>query len=295
MEQTTILGIDNGISGAITAISLATGKIITKFDMPFFTVQMVNKAGKKRNISEVNGLALKEIIMSIDDPKKMIVGLERCPDHANQAATMRSMAHSEATIYNAVLFCGIPRDLVFRVPSGVWQKAILGKTRKGETKLRAEIEARILWPSENFLASDYVGKGKAPSPDIIDSALIAVWVRNRLLNGDGKVDMFDDIIEEEETLNLPKELETEEFRSKLEEYILWRKEMKFKPLLKQTLKLRYKQFIIWGITKSIASLDQSMRQGWQGIFEPKEIVSTPEPRSSSVRVQRGLLSSDISI
>jgi hypothetical protein len=294
MEPTTILGIDNGITGAITAISLQTGQILCKFNMPFLTNTIRNKAGKKRNISEIDGLALREIIMSIDNPEKMVVGLERCPDHANQASTMRSMAHSEATIYNAVLFCGIPRDKVFRIPSNVWQTDILGKMKKGETKLRAEIEARKLWPDENFLASDYSGKGKAPSPDIIDSALIAVWVRDKHLNA--AVEMFDDVEEaEEESLNLPKELDTEEFNSKLNEYLAWRKEMKFKPLLQKTLKLRYKLFILWGIPKSIASLEQSMMNGWQGIFEPKEIASSPEIRSSSVRVQRGLRSSDVSI
>ncbi len=52
-------------------------------------------------------------------------------------------------------------------------------------------------------------------------------------------------------------------------WVAYRKEMK-KKLTDSSVQAQFKEFVAWGEAKSIASIEQSIKQGWQGLFEPKQ-------------------------
>ncbi len=52
-------------------------------------------------------------------------------------------------------------------------------------------------------------------------------------------------------------------------WIEYRKEMK-KPLKPTTVKAQWKELVKWGEQKSIDAIEQSIKNGWQGLFEPRQ-------------------------
>jgi hypothetical protein len=52
-------------------------------------------------------------------------------------------------------------------------------------------------------------------------------------------------------------------------WIEYRKEMK-KPLKPTTVKAQWKELVKWGEQKSIEAIEQSIKMGWQGLFEPRQ-------------------------
>ena len=65
---------------------------------------------------------------------------------------------------------------------------------------------------------------------------------------------------------IPEELNTPEFREAWNAYLAMRKENKWATLKPSSLKARFKEFKEHGIEKSIRALEDSVRQGWRGIF-----------------------------
>lgn len=70
------------------------------------------------------------------------------------------------------------------------------------------------------------------------------------------------------TSDLP--FSSEEFSKAWQSWIDYRKELK-KPLKDATVKAQWREFVKWGEAKAIASIEQSIKQGWQGLFEPKQV------------------------
>ena len=62
---------------------------------------------------------------------------------------------------------------------------------------------------------------------------------------------------------------SEAFSKAWQSWIDYRKELK-KPLKDATVTAQWKEFVAWGEDKSIASIQQSIKNGWQGLFEPKQ-------------------------
>jgi hypothetical protein len=62
---------------------------------------------------------------------------------------------------------------------------------------------------------------------------------------------------------------SEAFSKAWQSWIDYRKELK-KPLKDATVTAQWKEFVAWGEEKSIASIQQSIKNGWQGLFEPKQ-------------------------
>jgi hypothetical protein len=62
---------------------------------------------------------------------------------------------------------------------------------------------------------------------------------------------------------------SEAFSKAWQSWLDYRKELK-KPLKDATVTAQWKEFVKWGEEKSIASIEQSIKQGWQGLFEPKQ-------------------------
>jgi hypothetical protein len=63
---------------------------------------------------------------------------------------------------------------------------------------------------------------------------------------------------------------SEAFLTAWKSWVVYRKEMK-KTLTDSSVQAQCKEFVLWGEAKSIASIEQSIKQGWQGLFEPKQV------------------------
>jgi hypothetical protein len=63
---------------------------------------------------------------------------------------------------------------------------------------------------------------------------------------------------------------SEAFLTAWKSWVAYRKEMK-KTLTDSSVQAQCKEFVLWGEAKSIASIEQSIKQGWQGLFEPKQV------------------------
>jgi hypothetical protein len=62
---------------------------------------------------------------------------------------------------------------------------------------------------------------------------------------------------------------SEAFINAWKSWVVYRKQLK-KSLTDSSVQAQCKEFILWGEAKSIASIEQSIKQGWQGLFEPKQ-------------------------
>ncbi len=61
---------------------------------------------------------------------------------------------------------------------------------------------------------------------------------------------------------------SEAFIASWKSWVTYRKEMK-KSLTDSSVQAQFKEFALWGEQKSTESIEQSIKQGWQGLFEPK--------------------------
>lgn len=67
----------------------------------------------------------------------------------------------------------------------------------------------------------------------------------------------------------PMPFSSDEFKKAWAEWIDYRKEMK-KALKPKSIKMQWKQFVLWGEAGCIESISQSIRSGWQGLFPPRQ-------------------------
>lgn len=170
----TTIGLDNGLSGGIVALSPIAGlPPIAKFAMPVREVTYpARKTTPAKTTREIDTRGLIAILDQIGGNRdETVVYFEHCPFHADTALTMRSMALSAGKIL-AVLEAKNYKTI--RVLSFDWQPVMLGKIPKGQTKKLALAKARELWPEETWLESD---RSKKPHDGMIDAALIAEFGR----------------------------------------------------------------------------------------------------------------------
>lgn len=161
-EDTVIVGVDNGISGGLCAVSAFDGAVLAYKAMP------IKKTAKT---PEVDIPALLDWLEPYR--KDMVVCVEEPLKHAKSSQAMRSMSISFGLILGA---CNAKRYEVQRVQVKEWQGAMLGKRLgKGMTKVVALSTANKLWPSEKWLATE---RSKTPHDGIVDAALIARHYRN---------------------------------------------------------------------------------------------------------------------
>lgn len=159
-----VIGIDNGLSGGLVALDQHCS-IVDMIRMP------VKKCPWRGNIisTEVLYTWLRSFLGI------RFVVLEECPDHANQASTMRSMAFSFGQICTAVELAGLADRLRFvrsGNPMDSWQRITFhgwNATISGETKRFAAREAARVWPSVSFVPH----KCRTPDTGLLDAALIA--------------------------------------------------------------------------------------------------------------------------
>jgi len=176
-----VIGIDNGLSGGICAISRHSGEIIAKTPMP--TVQ------REREM-EIDAALLVRWIKSTLANQDAVIFIEACPPHAQQKSTMRSMGISYGIIAGAIRaalsWCEVE---IIRSgnPLDSWQKILLGKQEKGGNKTAALKLATEIWPDESFVLDGCW----IPNTGMIDAALIAHHGRNLLRERLGLVPQTD--------------------------------------------------------------------------------------------------------
>jgi len=154
-----IVGIDNGLDGGLCAISTFDGGIIDKIRMP--TYQLSKK--KEVNIRTVNEWLLDlntDFTLAIEEPLA----------HAKSSQAVRSMAISFGKLLGMAESHRYP---VKRVSVHKWQKHMLGRIPKGQTKEAALAVAQDLAPDENWLANK---RCKKPHDGMVDAYLIATYI-----------------------------------------------------------------------------------------------------------------------
>jgi len=155
------LGIDNGVSGGIVAISDHDGRIIGMKTMPV-------KRWRSRN--EIDVRAVRKLMLEIceHEPSKIISVTVEEPNNSRTPSTAYSVASSFHSLRAMLDLWEI--ITWHRITPQSWQKVMLPKCAKGDTKKRALEYARRAWPDESFLASP---RCKVPHEGLIDAALIA--------------------------------------------------------------------------------------------------------------------------
>lgn len=157
------LGIDNGISGGIVALSDHPGPPIGMSKMP-------TKRHRSRN--EID-------LIKFDSWLECVTGgraynfrfIIEEPNNSRNASTAYSVASSFHALRGYLEAKGYSWH---RITPQSWQKSMLGKVPAGGTKDAAVAKAREIWPSESWLASPRCSK---PHEGLIDAALIAEHAR----------------------------------------------------------------------------------------------------------------------
>jgi hypothetical protein len=160
-ESQIYIGIDNGLTGGIVALSDHPGPPIGLWTMP-------TRNKSKRN--EVNAYDIWEILCSYD-PAKITVILETPGKHSPGVMALCSMWDSYGAIRGVLESRGIRHH---RITPQAWQKVMLVGCAKGDTKPAALAMAGRIWPGETWLATPRCSK---PHGGLIDAALIAEYAR----------------------------------------------------------------------------------------------------------------------
>ena len=159
-ERSIIIGIDNGVSGGLAAIS-SIGSIIAMLPMP------VQKARKG---NEIDIKSVWTWIYQLDARSKITVVIEE-PGGSKSAKAGISMAGS----FHAIRAVCVLKDLRWhRITPQSWQKEMLPGCKSGDTKPRAKSKVRELWPETSFKATP---RCSTPHEGLVDAALIAEYAR----------------------------------------------------------------------------------------------------------------------
>jgi hypothetical protein len=161
-----LIGVDNGISGAMVAISAYHGKVIDKILMP------TRPSDRSR---ECDATAVCEWIERFTRTDDIAVALETPSKHSPGTLALCSMWDCYGAIRGILESCGIQH---VRIAPRTWQSVMLGKVPKGETKAYARAKAREIWHDEDWLATP---RSKTANMGYIDAALIAEFYRRKLL------------------------------------------------------------------------------------------------------------------
>jgi hypothetical protein len=163
------LGLDNGVSGALCALSPTPGVgIIAMTTMP------IQRARKGNEIDVVGVWQWLVQELQADRNRDRITAVLEEPGGSKSARAATSMAGSFHALRALFQVQGIR---FIRITPQQWQKPML-HCKAGDTKPAALSLARQLWPTENWLASE---RCKVPHDGLVDSALIAEYARRNNL------------------------------------------------------------------------------------------------------------------
>ena len=156
----TTIGIDNGVSGGLVALS-PHSKIISMLPMPVL---------KARRGNEIDIAAVWQWMDALGDRSRITAIIEE-PGGSKSARAATSMAGS----FHALrALCVIKAIRWHRVTPQAWQRVMLPVCKAGDTKGRALALARQLWPDESFRAS---ARCRIAHDGMVDAAIIAEFGR----------------------------------------------------------------------------------------------------------------------
>ncbi len=161
------IGIDNGITGGLAAIR-GDGKPIWLKPMPIQRTKKGNEIDVRAVKNWLDGVLL------IHDTTETIVVIEE-PAGSKFPKMASSMAGSFHAIRTVLELMGLAYE---RVTPQAWQKVMLGKLPKGQTKIAALTRARSLFPKQSWLETPRCTK---PHDGMVDAALIAEFGRRNNL------------------------------------------------------------------------------------------------------------------
>lgn len=156
-----IVGIDNGISGGLVALS-EMGPIVSMLPMPV-------KEAKKGN--EIDPVKVWEWLKELGPREQIKVVIEE-PGGSKSASAAKSMSGSFHTLRT---ICELKGLEYHRITPQSWQKTLL-VCKAGETKQAALMTAKHRWPDDSFLATK---RSKVPHTGLVDAALIAEYWRKK--------------------------------------------------------------------------------------------------------------------
>lgn len=90
--------------------------------------------------------------------------------------------------------------------------------------------------------------------------------------------------EAEGVVVFPDKLKTPEFAAKWAEYVAYRVTARMKPLKPPSVVKQLASMAAWGPTAAIASIDTTIRNGWQGLFEPKNGHGAPVHQKARINI-----------
>jgi hypothetical protein len=113
-----------------------------------------------------------------------------------------------------------------------------------------------------------------PPPDNISKQLSAfVYERSHSLanapDSDSDSDPDSDPDSDNKPAELPDELSTEAFVSKWAEYVQYRRQNRMRSLKPASVRKQWKLMATWGPDAAVEAIDTTIRNSWQGLFEPK--------------------------
>lgn len=153
MNAVITVGIDNGLKGGLCA--LQGGQILDAIPMPLAATE--------------DRPDLPAVLAWLKPYAWATIALEEPLEFAKTLATMRSMMLGFGMLYGSLTTAGFQVDCI---SVRAWQRAILGRVPKGQTKLFALRRAQLLWPAEKWLATP---RSRTPHDGMIDAALIAYY------------------------------------------------------------------------------------------------------------------------
>ena len=156
-----VVGIDNGLKGAIVVLAASNGDILCRSEMP---------VRKRDGKNEVDVIALSQWFGEhLDDMSHHDFVLEK-PVGSQSASAAKSMHGSYHAIRATIEVMG---GNFFDIAARTWQKAMLPK---GDTKECSVAVAQRRWPDEDWRRNE---RCKTPHVDACDAANIAEHYRTR--------------------------------------------------------------------------------------------------------------------
>ena len=88
------------------------------------------------------------------------------------------------------------------------------------------------------------------------------------------------------SVQVPQSIDTPNFRAAWQDWMAYRKERRFTAYKPKSLEGQYKALAEWGEHAAIASIRDSIRNQWQGLFAPKQTAPTsPTYREPKLRIE----------
>lgn len=155
------IGVDNGLTGGLVAISDHPGPPISMIVMP--------TRGKSKG-NEVDASAVWDFIGTYAHERLTVI-LETPGKHSPGAQALCSMWDSYGAIRGVLESFKIRHH---RITPQAWQKVMLPNCAEGDTKPAARAKAKQLWPNESFLST---ARSSVPHTGLVDAILIAEYAR----------------------------------------------------------------------------------------------------------------------